>query len=143
MTAEPARFAVDFAVPAEVAFAYLVDPANRPQWQSSLRRVEDVRPATPGVGQTWTDVTAPGPRPAMETTVFEPPTTWTERGTWFGIAAELTLRFVPSPGGCTVNAEAVVRGTGLLRPLGPVITRAAGFAVPADLRRAAALLVAC
>lgn len=140
MKAEAARFAVEFDVPAEVAFAYLVDPANRPQWQSSLRRVEDVRPATPGVGQTWTDVTSPGLRPAMETTAFEPSTIWTERGTWRGISAELTLRFVSRPGGCTVSAEALVRGAGLLRPLGPVITRAAGFAVPGDLRRAAALL---
>ena len=33
---------VPFPVPAEVAFDYLVDPANRPQWQSSLAAVEDV-----------------------------------------------------------------------------------------------------
>ena len=31
-----------FDVPAEVAFDYLVDPRHRPEWQSSLRRVEDV-----------------------------------------------------------------------------------------------------
>lgn len=132
--------AVHFDVGVEAAFAYLVDPKNRPQWQSSLRRVENVRPATPGVGQTWVDVTTPGMRPAMETTVFEPGSTWTERGTWRGITAELTLRFVPRPGGCTVTAETAVVGRGLLRPIGPVITWAAGFAVPGDLRRAAAQL---
>lgn len=131
---------VEFPVPAEVAFAYLVDPANRPAWQSSLRRVEDVSDPVPQAGQTWTDVTGPGPRPAMETVVFEPPTTWTERGTWRGISAELTLRFAPSAVGCTVTAEMRVVGRGLLRPLGPVLTAAAGFAVPGDLERAAAIL---
>ena len=132
--------AIDFGVPAEVAYAYLVDPRNRPAWQSSLRRVEDVTPAEPVVGQTWIDVTSPGLRPAMETVALEPDTLWTERGTWRGITAELTLRFAPTEGGCTVTAEMSVRGRGLLAPLGPVITALAGLAVPADLKRAAGLL---
>ncbi len=132
---------VEFDVPAEVAFDFLVDPANRPRWQSSLRRVEAVTPAQAGVGQTWVDVTAPGMRPSMETTAYLRPSLWTERGTWRGISAELTLRFTPRDGGCTVTAEVSVRGRGLLRPIGPVLTAAAGLAVPGDLRRAAALLV--
>ncbi len=136
----PRRVEVVFSVPAEVAFDFLVDPVNRPRWQSSLRRVEEVRPPEPAVGQTWIDVTAPGLRAEMVTTVLERPGTWTERGTWRGITAELTLRFTPRAGGCAVTAEATVRGRGLLRPIGPVITAAAGFAVPGDLRRAAALL---
>ncbi|MCW2784288.1 MAG: hypothetical protein JWP74_805 [Marmoricola sp.] len=132
--------AVRFDVPAEVAFDYLVDPRNRPQWQSSLRRIEGLTTEVPAVGQAWIDVTAPGPRPAMETTTFERPTTWTERGTWRGISAELTLTFVDRPGGCAVLATASVRGRGALRPLGPAITRAAGLAVPGDLKRAARIL---
>lgn len=131
---------VDFSVPVEVAFDYLVDPANRPQWQSSLRRVENLTPVDPAVGQTWTDVTVLGLNPAMETTALDRPVLWTERGTWHGIAAELTLRFVPRGAGCTVFAEARATGRGLLRPLGPVINVAARFAVPGDLRRAARLL---
>lgn len=129
--------AVDFEVPAPVAFDFLVDPANRPLWQSSLRRVEQVTPVEPAVGQTWIDVTSPGLRPRMVTTVLERPSTWTEQGTWRGITAELTLRFTPTERGCTVTAEAVVRGRGLLRPVGPLITAAAGLAVPGDLERAA------
>jgi hypothetical protein len=131
---------VDFDVPVEVAFDYLVDPRNRPQWQSSLRRIADLSDPVPQVGQTWTDVTAPGIRAAMETTVLDPNTSWTERGTWRGITAELTLQFAPREDGCTVTAEAQVHGRGLLRPFGPVITALARLAVPADLRRAAGLL---
>lgn len=131
---------VPFDVPAEVAFDFLVDPVNRPLWQSSLRRVEEVTPRVPAVGQTWIDVTSPGMRPAMVTTVLQRPARWTEAGTWRGITAELTLRFAPRPGGCTVTAEATVTGRGVLRPLGPVITAAAGLAVPGDLARAAKIL---
>lgn len=132
--------AVEFDVPAEVAFDFLVDPANRPLWQSSLRRVEAITPTVPAVGQTWVDVTSPGMRPAMVTTVLERPSRWTEQGTWRGITAELTLLFAPRSGGCTVTAEVSVRGSGVLRPLGPAITAAAGLAVPGDLARAARIL---
>jgi hypothetical protein len=130
---------VDFDVPAEVAFDYLVEPRNRPEWQSSLRRVE-VTDGVPAVGQRWVDVTAAGVRPRMETTVLDRPTRWTERGVWRGITATLTLLFAPAPTGCRVTAEFVVTGSGLAGPLGPVLTRAARAAVPGDLRRAARIL---
>ncbi|MCX6396731.1 MAG: SRPBCC family protein [Propionibacteriales bacterium] len=133
---------VHFDVPARTAFDYLVDPRNRPAWQSSLRRIEDLSSETPQVGQSWTDVTSPGLRAAMVTTVLDPPRVWTERGTWRGIAAELTLRFVDVPLGCTVTAEVRVTGSGLLRPAGPVITAAAAAAVPTDLKKAARSLSA-
>ena len=130
---------VRFGVPVEVAFDYLVDPRNRSQWQSSLRRVEGVE-GEPRVGQAWIDVTGPGLRPAMETTVLERPTRWTERGTWRGVAATLTLRFAAAGAGCLVTAEVSVTGRGPVRVLGPVIERAAALAVPGDLRRAADIL---
>ena len=83
---------VRFGVPVEVAFDYLVDPHHRPAWQSSLRRVEDVD-GEPRPGQTWTDVTKPGLRPAMRTDVLEWPRLWSESGTWRFVRADLTLRF--------------------------------------------------
>ncbi|MET3962260.1 hypothetical protein ABIE44_002194 [Marmoricola sp. OAE513] len=133
MSADP----TSFPVPAEVAFDFLVDPANRPLWQSSLRRVEQVRPEVPSVGQTWIDVTSPGLRPAMETTVLDRPHTWTERGTWRGVTAELTLTFEETAVGCEVRAEAVVRA-----PLvGRVVTAVAPYAIRSDLKRAARILL--
>ena len=44
--------AVAFAVPAEVAFDYLIDPRHRPEWQSSLRRVELVDDRVAAVSYT-------------------------------------------------------------------------------------------
>lgn len=132
---------VAFDVPFEVAFDYLVDPRNRPEWQQSLRRVEGVDTA-PSVGQTWVDVTRIGVRPSMETTELDRPTRWTERGSWRGVEAVLTLRFSPSDSGCLVTADARVTGRGIARFLGPVLGRVAAVAVPGDLARAARILSA-
>ncbi len=129
---------VEFDVPAEVAFDFLVDPRNRPLWQSSLRRVEAIVPEQPALGQTWVDVTAVGARPAMETTLLARPSVWTERGTWRAVTAELTLVFEPVAGGCSVRAEATVAGP----VIGRVLTRLAPYAIRGDLRRAARLLSA-
>ncbi len=95
---------VRFAVPTEVAFDYLVDPVNRPLWQSSLSRVEDVRGEV-GVGQTWVDVTVPGLRPQLETTELVRPRRWTERGTWRSVDATLTLTFEPVGQGAATSAS--------------------------------------
>jgi hypothetical protein len=128
---------VRFGVPAEVAFGYLADPGNRPAWQSSLSRVDDVD-GEPRVGQTWTDVTKPGLRPAMETTVLERPRLWAESGTWRFVRAELTLHFVPvGEEACDVRFRFRIRALG---PLGAAATAVSVPAVRADLRRAAGLL---
>lgn len=131
-TLSPVRFGVGVAE----ALAYLADPAHRPEWQSSLRRVEDVRGEV-GVGQTWTDVTVTGVRPRMETTVLEHGETarWTERGEWKAYAAELTLDLTSTADGCEVVATFDLRGPG-----GFALRRVAPYAIAADLRRAARLL---
>lgn len=130
---------VRFAVPAEVAFDYLVDPRNRPAWQSSLRRVQDVD-GEPRVGQTWIDVTKPGLRPAMTTTVLDRPTRWTESGTWRFVRADLTLTFRPVDAGeCDVSFEFEFFGLG---PIGAAVSAVSRPAVAGDLRRAARLLLA-
>jgi uncharacterized protein YndB with AHSA1/START domain len=125
---------VAFPVPADRAFAYLVDPRHRPRWQSSLRAVADVRRQ----GAAWTDVTVvPGVRPRMRTTVAEPPHRWVEEGELGPFRARLELRFAPDGDGtCTVTADFAVHGLGI----GRLLTAGARPAVAADLRRAAVLL---
>ncbi len=63
--------AVDFAASVDVVFGYLSDPARRPEWQGSLRRIEALQ-GDGAVGTTWRDVTAVGARPRMEVTEVEP-----------------------------------------------------------------------
>jgi hypothetical protein len=128
---------VRFGVPVDVAFDYLVDPRHRPEWQSSLRRVEDVE-GEPRIGQTWTDVTKPGLRPAMETTVLERPRLWAESGTWRFVRADLTLHLVPvGDDACDVHFRFRIHAFG---PLGVAATAVSVPAVRSDLRRAAGLL---
>ena len=131
--------AVPFPVPAEVAFDYLADPANRPAWQASLARVEKVS-GEPRVGQRWVDVTRPGLRPALETTELDRPHRWAEIGRWRGLRAALALTFVADDRGCEVVFEVPVEGDGPLRPVGAALTAVAVPAVRADLRRAADIL---
>lgn len=131
---------VRFTVPSEVVFDYLVDPANRPQWQSSLSRVEDVKGEV-GVGQTWVDVTVPGLRPHLETTELVRPRRWTERGTWRTLDATLTLTFESTgQASCDVGIEMEIRARGLAAPLAAALTRLSPVAVRSDLKRAARLL---
>lgn len=141
--------AVDLPVSPEVAYDYLVDPANRAQWQSSLRAVEvdgavvrpgDVAPERVRAGLEWVDVTWPGLRPVMELTVDERPRRWVEVGRWHAVDADLTLTFTATQQGCRVAAEFEIRLPGLLAPLGPALTWVALFPVLADLRRAGRIL---
>jgi Polyketide cyclase / dehydrase and lipid transport len=128
---------VVFEVPPEVAFDYLVDPRNRPSWQSSLRRVEHVD-GEPRTGQTWTDVTRPGLRPAMRTDILERPRLWSESGTWRFVRADLTLRFdAVGELACDVHYRFRIHALG---PLGLAVTALSVPAVRSDLRRAAGIL---
>jgi uncharacterized protein YndB with AHSA1/START domain len=129
---------VTYEVPPAVAFDYLVDPHNRPEWQSSLRRVSQVD-GEPRVGQTWVDETKPGIKPRMRTTELARPMRWSESGTWRFVRAELTLEFAEAPGGCTVRYRFRILGLG---PLGALASRISAPAVRADLRRAASRLAA-
>ena len=129
-----------FPVDCETAYDYLVDPANRPAWQSSLKSVADVDGQTGVTGQSWFDVTAVGVRPRMELTDADRPHRWSERGTWRGFAAVLTLCFEPTPTGCAVASTMEVSASGLLTPVGAVLDRLAPLTVRSDLRRAAKLL---
>jgi uncharacterized protein YndB with AHSA1/START domain len=132
---------VAFPVSREVAFDYLVDPRHRAEWQSSLVRVEDVD-GEPRVGQTWVDVTRPGVRPRMETTELDRPHRWTERGTWRGLAATLTLEFRTTENGCDVTASVSLSGRGPVAPVARALGALAPYAVRSDLRDAASRLLA-
>lgn len=133
---------VQFEVSCEDAYDYLVDPGNRSAWQSSLRGVSDVDGDNGVVGQSWTDVTVVGIRPRMELTDADRPHRWSERGTWGGIRATLTLTFTPVGSFCDVGVCMDLRGDGVRRPLAWAARRAAPLAVRGDLTRAARILAA-
>ena len=122
------------------AFDYLADPRNRPEWQSSLRRVELLDEGDPRVGMRWRDHTAVRVAPEMAITALEPEVLWAETGRWRAIEADLTLPFAPHRGGCSVDVEFEVRGRRRPASGGLAATRAGLLAVRSDLRRAGRIL---
>ena len=133
---------VEYDVPVDVAFAYLADPRNRPEWQSSLKAVDLLDEGEPRVGMRWLDLTSARIAPEMVITEMEHDVLWAETGRWKAIEADLTLGFSPRAGGCSVAVAFGVRGRGLLRPVGWVATGAGLFAVRSDLRKAGRILAA-
>lgn len=124
-----------------MAFDYLGDPRNRPEWQSSLLSVTLAeRGAEPRLGQKWRETTMVGVRPRMEITRFERPRAWAEVGSWRGISATLSLDFEERSTGCRVVAEGEVTGRGPYAAPAALAARLAGVAIGADLRKAGRIL---
>jgi hypothetical protein len=132
---------IAFPVSCEDAYDYLVAPANRAAWQSSLKGVADVTGEDGVVGQGWTDLTTAGVKPRMELSDADRPHRWSERGWWGPFTATLTLTFTDTgTTACEVRASMEVRAAGVAKPLGVVLNRLAPLAVRSDLKRAARLL---
>lgn len=116
--------------PVARVFDYLADPRNRPEWQSSLRRVELLGTRTTGVGTRWRDVTWAGVRPEMRVVTHEPQQAWAEEGTWRGLTAFLLIVFVEQGDETDLEISVRLRGSGLWR----IPAAGAGLLTPAALR---------
>ena len=127
---------------AETAFRFLSDPRRRPQWQSSLLSVDVPADEEPHLGQRWSETTAVGVRPHLETTVFTPFRAWAETGHWRGVTATLALHFTDVAGGCRVRAEGEVSGHGAWAVPAGAAGLLASKAIAADLRKAGRILAA-
>ena len=124
-----------------MAFDYLGDPRNRPEWQSSLLSVTLAdRDGEPHLGMTWRETTMVGVRPRLEITRFERPSVWAEVGRWQGVEATLVLAFEERTTGCRVVAEGEISGRHVYAAAAALAGRLAGLAVGADLRKAARIL---
>jgi hypothetical protein len=141
-------FDVRFHAAPDVVFAYLADPRNRPEWQSSLRAVEVLDDGEPRTGLRWVDRTVLGIGPVMEIVGMQPPGeqpgTWAESGTWHGVRASLSLTFLPVPGAADATVVRTLvdfpAGAPWLLPVRAVLRVLAPPAVRSDLRRAARIV---
>ena len=131
---------VELPHPPETVFAYLADPRNRPEWQSSLMSVTVVDRGEPRVGMTWRETTVVGVKPRLEIVEMAPYERWAERGRWYGVGATLRLGFTAVPGGCRVDADGEVSGRGPWAVAAVAAGRLAGRAIAADLTRAGRVL---
>ena len=126
--------------PPRTAYTYLADPRNRPEWQSSLLSVTLRERSEPYAGMRWRETTVVGVRPRMEIVEMAPYRLWTERGTWHGVTAVLTLRFTAVGEGCRVRATGEVTGSGAWSLAALSSGWLASSAIGADLRRASRIL---
>ncbi len=125
----------------EVAFSYLVEPRNRPEWQASLVSVTlGGRDEEPHVGMTWTDQTMAGVRPRLELTELQPYKRFAERGTWRGVTGVLSMVVTGTPTGSRIVVSGHVEGTGPWRLPARAGAMIAGRSIAADLRRAGRIL---
>jgi hypothetical protein len=76
----------------------------------------------------------------MEITEMQPFRLWSERGTWQGVSADLTLRFTAISIGCRVTATGTVSGDGLWSLAARASARLAGKGIRFDLLRAGEIL---
>jgi uncharacterized protein YndB with AHSA1/START domain len=129
------------AAPRPQVFAYLADPANRPEWQASLARVELLDEGPPRVGTQWVDRLRGGLRFRLRITELVPSTRWAESGRAGPLTADVTLLFEDAVRdlvqGTLVRLEVRVRGRGAVRPLGWLATAVLSAAVRIDLPRLA------
>lgn len=140
MTSAPRALTVRLHHPAPVVFDYLADPRTRPQWQSSLRRVEPLTDQVTGVGARWRDVTWTGVRPVMEVVTHDPPVAWAEQGRWRGLSASLSLVLVAVGEETDVRVSVSLDGAGAWRLAAQAAGRLAPAALRSDLRRVDRLL---
>ena len=132
---------VDMPHPPQVAFTYLVDPRNRPEWQASLVSVRlERRDQQPEVGMAWRDTMVIGVKPAMEITELVPYRVFAEHGRWGGVEMDLLIRFVATGEGCRLRAEGRLQGAGIWSAPVRVGALVASRSVASDLHRAARVL---
>jgi hypothetical protein len=129
---------VDLPHPPAAVRAWFRDPRRRPEWQSSLRRVADVR-GDGEVGTTWRDVTWPGLQPALRVTE-DTPARWAETGHWRGWTADLAMDFAPEGAGTRVLVTAGLEPPRWLRRVRRPMERLAVRAIAADVRKAGSLI---
>ncbi|HET8604846.1 MAG TPA: SRPBCC family protein [Marmoricola sp.] len=136
-----ATVSVRMPVDAGTAFDYLVEPRNRPQWQSSLGGVDVLTPGPPTRGTRWIDRTRAGIRPEMTLAIVDRPTLWTEASDWHGLVATLSMSFEPVDAHTTeVHVAMVFDGPLWWQPIAALAALAAPRAVRGDLARAARIL---
>jgi len=125
----------DMAATPEALFDTLNDPALRPRWQRSLKRVE-LGEADPAGGVTrWREQTRLGPAFAMEIVEQDRPRRWAERGEGGGVTVSLLVGLAPSGTGSRMALSLTLNLPWPLRPAAPLLRLLIASELQGDLRR--------
>jgi uncharacterized protein YndB with AHSA1/START domain len=126
--------------PREAVFAFLSDPAQRPQWQGSLDRIELLTDGPPGLGTRWKEQPRGGPRFEMEVVEHTPPSRWAERFTSKQATGSVSLTFQDEGAGTQVVLDADVQLHGIFRLGGPLVAFVLKREMRKDLARVGSVL---
>jgi uncharacterized membrane protein len=111
--------------PVNQVFTFLADPAKQPTWQANLIEIEQLTEGPMRVGTRIREVRRLGRRPTeyqAEVTGFEPNKRFALR-VINGPRVTLSYAFEPAEGGTRLRYEFVMRPSGMMRALEPLIIR--------------------
>ena len=111
--------------PVDQVFAFLANPAMQPTWQSNLIEIEQLTEGPMRVGTPIREVRRLGRRPTeyqAEVTGFEPNKRFSLR-VINGPRVTLSYSFEPEEGGTRLRYQFVMRPSGMMRALAPLIIR--------------------
>jgi len=128
--------------PVDEVFAFLADPAKQPMWQSNLLEIEQLTDGPMRVGTRVREVRRLGRRPTAyqaEVTAFELNQRFALR-VITGPQVTLSYAFEPEEGGTRLRYQFVMRPSGMLRVLEPLIVRSLRKQSSSDFERLKAIL---
>lgn len=133
----PRRWDPSFVVaaPRHRVFDYLADPANRPEWQASLRSVDLLDDGPPRVGTRWVDHLYGGLRFTLEIVAMDSGVLWAERSRLGPLTTYVTLLMADEGAGTRVRILTRFQGRGAARPLAFVATVVMALLVRVDVPR--------
>jgi uncharacterized protein YndB with AHSA1/START domain len=104
-------------------FDYASDPANEPQWNMRMTRIEKLTDGPLGAGSRYRMEFTQGPRAVSEVVRFEPPNAWGIVGGSRIITSSFWGRVVPKGEGTHLLLRMEIRPRGPLRLALPLVRR--------------------
>jgi hypothetical protein len=113
----------DIRTPAEKVFDYASDPANEPEWNIRVKRVQKLTGGPVGVGARYRMTFTQGPPAISECVRFERPGFWEHAGRSKIISSGFSGRVVPRDDGSQLLLRMQIRPRGPLRLALPMVRR--------------------
>jgi Polyketide cyclase / dehydrase and lipid transport len=113
----------DIRRPAEQVFDYASDPANEPEWNIRMTRLEKLTSGPVGVGARYRMQFTQGPPAISECVRFQRPQSWEHAGESKILASTFGGRVVPAGNGCHLQLRMQICPRGLLQLALPLLRR--------------------
>jgi uncharacterized protein YndB with AHSA1/START domain len=113
----------DIRRPAEQVFDYASDPANEPEWNIRMTRLEKLTSGPVGVGARYRMQFTQGPPAISECVRFQRPQSWEHAGESKILTSTFGGRVVPAGNGCHLQLRMQICPRGLLQLALPLLRR--------------------